>query len=67
MPVDFLSDVDITGGNSGSATLNARGEVVGLVFDGRGRPLALPAKDRRATVVRWADALGAYPDGRTKG
>ena len=34
MPVDFLSDVDITGGNSGSATLNARGEVVGLVFDG---------------------------------
>jgi hypothetical protein len=34
VPVDFLSDVDITGGNSGSATLNARGEVVGLVFDG---------------------------------
>ncbi|HWN67291.1 MAG TPA: S46 family peptidase, partial [Haliangium sp.] len=33
VPVDFLSDVDITGGNSGSATLNARGEIVGLLFD----------------------------------
>jgi hypothetical protein len=33
VPVDFLSDVDITGGNSGSPTLNARGELVGLLFD----------------------------------
>jgi hypothetical protein len=33
VPVDFLADLDITGGNSGSATLNARGELVGLVFD----------------------------------
>ena len=34
VPVDFLSTVDTTGGNSGSATLNARGELVGLLFDG---------------------------------
>ncbi len=33
LPVNFLTDVDITGGNSGSPTLNKRGEVVGLVFD----------------------------------
>jgi hypothetical protein len=34
LPVDFLSTVDITNGNSGSSTLNARGEFVGLAFDG---------------------------------
>lgn len=34
LPVDFMSTVDITNGNSGSATLNARGEFVGLAFDG---------------------------------
>ncbi|MBM2715967.1 S46 family peptidase [Mesorhizobium caraganae] len=34
LPVDFLSTVDITNGNSGSATLNGRGEFVGLAFDG---------------------------------
>ena len=34
LPVDFMSNVDITNGNSGSSTLNARGEFVGLAFDG---------------------------------
>ncbi len=34
VPVDFLSTADTTGGNSGSATLNARGELCGLLFDG---------------------------------
>jgi hypothetical protein len=40
VPVDFLSDLDITGGNSGSATLNARGELVGLAFDGNYESMA---------------------------
>ncbi len=33
VPVDFLSDLHITGGNSGSAVLNAKGEITGLAFD----------------------------------
>ena len=34
VPVNFLSDLDSTGGNSGSPTLNSKGELVGLLFDG---------------------------------
>ncbi|WP_422880019.1 S46 family peptidase [Microbulbifer salipaludis] len=34
VPVNFLTTVDITGGNSGSATMNGKGEFIGLVFDG---------------------------------
>lgn len=34
LPVAFLADCDITGGNSGSPMLNARGELIGLAFDG---------------------------------
>jgi hypothetical protein len=40
VPLDFLADLDITGGNSGSATLNAKGELVGLAFDGNYESIA---------------------------
>jgi len=33
VPLNFLSDADTTGGNSGSPTVNGRGELVGLNFD----------------------------------
>jgi hypothetical protein len=34
VPVDFIADLDITGGNSGSPALDRDGELVGLAFDG---------------------------------
>ncbi|MBR4882622.1 MAG: S46 family peptidase, partial [Bacteroidales bacterium] len=34
MPVAFLCNCDITGGNSGSPVLNDKGELLGLAFDG---------------------------------
>jgi hypothetical protein len=33
VPLDFLSDADTTGGNSGSPVVNGKGELVGLNFD----------------------------------
>ncbi|HZY34215.1 MAG TPA: S46 family peptidase [Rhodanobacter sp.] len=34
LPVNFLADLDITGGNSGSPAMDANGQLVGLAFDG---------------------------------
>ena len=34
MPVSFLTDNDITGGNSGSPVISGNGELIGIAFDG---------------------------------
>src|SRR5690606_7701688 len=34
LPVNFLTDNDITGGNSGSPVIDGEGNLIGLAFDG---------------------------------
>jgi hypothetical protein len=40
MPVCFTTNNDITGGNSGSPVMNAKGELIGLAFDGNWEALS---------------------------
>jgi len=44
MPVCFLTTHDITGGNSGSPVINARGELTGLAFDGNSEAMSSDIK-----------------------
>ncbi|MBK9112713.1 MAG: glutamate mutase L [Nitrospira sp.] len=57
--------IDLGNGPGQSFTKTVNGGVVGLMLDGRGRPLQLPGEQaaRVAMLTRWYRAVGLYPVG----
>ena len=57
--------VDLGSGPGQSFTKTVQGGVVGLMLDGRGRPLQLPGEQtaRVAMLNKWYQAVGLYPTG----
>jgi V8-like Glu-specific endopeptidase len=55
-PYNFVSTADTHGGNSGSPTVNAKGEIVGILFDGNleGLPNQYVYRDTRERSVHVA-------------
>ena len=55
-PFNFVSTCDINGGNSGSPTVNSKGEIVGIVFDNNLEALSLTYlySDEQARAVHVA-------------
>jgi ribosomal protein L21E len=55
--------LDIGAGKSEEINTKIYGGVVGLVFDGRGRPFNLPVeKDKRIKdLTTWSNAMNEYP------
>lgn len=54
MPVCFLTNNDITGGNSGSPVLNGSGKLIGIAFDGNSEAMAcdyMYEPDMQRTII----------------
>ena len=60
-----VKQIDLGNGPGQSFTKTVKGGVVGLMLDGRGRPLQLPGEQaaRVAMLTRWYRAVGLYPVG----
>jgi len=63
LTIECARGFDLGQGRGRSASVPVTGGVVGLIADGRGRPLVWPKEsERAATVRRWQEALDAYPE-----
>jgi len=62
--IDVHRNFDVGAGKGDSMVSKVKGGVVGLILDGRGRPLQLPTdeKERKRTLLKWLTALKAYPE-----
>ncbi|MEX5219609.1 MAG: glutamate mutase L [Nitrospira sp.] len=60
-----VKQVNVGAGPGTAMTKEVRGGVVGLLLDGRGRPLQLPSDHdaRTGALMRWQHAVGLYPGG----
>ena len=61
--VQPAKQVNLGAGAGVAVTREVQGGVVGLLLDGRGRPLQLPTDHdaRVASLTRWYQAVGLYP------
>jgi hypothetical protein len=58
-----VKPVNVGAGPGTPVTQEVQGGVVGLMLDGRGRPLQLPSEQaaRVAALAKWFNAVGLYP------
>ncbi len=57
-------NMDLGAGKGEAISTTIYGGVVGIIFDGRGRPMTLPENDsdRIAKLQQWSQSLNEYPD-----